>query len=199
MLLVVVAATLVGVIAARQWLGPPAEYLAASIYPESRPLRDFQLTDADGQPFTEDRLRDRISLLFFGFTNCPDICPDTLSMLAEADAKLATMRAEPRPRVVFVSVDPDRDDGTAMRDYVRYFNPEFVAVTGNDDALAALTTQVGAMYFRDTPDASGFYTVDHSGMVVIVDSDGRMIGRFPLGSDADSIAADLFRMIRAGV
>ena len=55
------------------------------------------------------------------------------------------------------------------------------------------------MYFRDTPDESGFYTVDHSGMVVIVDSEGRMIGRFPLGSDADTIAADLFRMIRAGV
>jgi len=197
--LVAVAATLIGVIAARQWLGQPAEYLAASIYPEARSLRGIQLTDADGQPFTEERLQGRISLLFFGFTNCPDICPDTLAMLAEADAKLDAMRVETRPRVVFISVDPERDGAETMRDYVQYFNPEFIAVSGDDDALNALTSQVGAMYRRGAPDESGFYTVDHSGMVVIVDSDGRMIGRFPLGSDADSIAADLFRMIRAGL
>lgn len=197
--LVAVVATLVGVIAARQWLGQPADYLAASIYPEARPLRDFQLTDTSGRPFTEERLRGRISLLFFGFTNCPDICPDTLQMLAEADAKLDAMRVDTRPQVVFVSVDPERDGAESMREYVRYFNPEFIAVSGDDAALNALTSQVGAMYRRGAPDERGFYSVDHSGMVVIVDSRGRMIGRFPLGSDADGIAADLFRMIRAGV
>ena len=169
--LVAVTATLIGVIAARQWLGQPAEYLAASIYPEARPLRGMQLTDADGRPFTEERLQGRISLLFFGFTNCPDICPDTLAMLAEADAKLDAMRVETRPRVVFVSVDPERDGAGTMGDYVRYFNPEFIAVSGDDAALNALTSQVGAMYRRGAPDESGFYTVDHSGMVVIVDSE----------------------------
>jgi len=96
-----------------------------------------------------------------------------------------------------VSVDPDRDAGETMQDYVDYFDDRFRAVTGNDDALVALTSQVGAMFVRHSPDESGYYAVDHSGMIVIVDTEGRMIGRFPPSSDADAIAADLFALIRA--
>lgn len=198
-LLSVIVAALLGVIVARQWLTPEAEFLAASIYPEARPIQGFELVDANGRAFTEADLGGRITLVFFGFTNCPDICPDTLEVLAEARSKLKTMRVEPLPQVVFVSVDPQRDGGTTMQDYVAFFDPEFRAVTGSDDQLAGLAGQLGAMYRRQSADESGFYTVDHSGMVVIIDSKRRMYGRFPPGSDADSIAADLFRLIRAGV
>ncbi|MGB0513221.1 MAG: SCO family protein, partial [Wenzhouxiangellaceae bacterium] len=108
--LVAVAATLIGVIAARQWLGPPAEYLAASIYPEARPLSEFRLTDADGQAFTEQRLRDRITLLFFGFTNCPDICPTTLYDLSLVKREMVALGiSESDIQFVFISVDPARD------------------------------------------------------------------------------------------
>jgi protein SCO1/2 len=198
-LLVAITAALVGVVLARQWLSPQAEYLAASIYPEARTVQAFELVDGDGQPFTEADLGGRIALVFLGFTNCPDICPDTLQVLAEAFAKLDTMRAEPMPQVLFISVDPERDGGTSMQEYAAFFDARFKALTGSDEQLQGLTRQLGAMYFRQAPDDSGFYTVDHSGMVVIIDSKGRMYGRFPQGSDADSIAADLFRLVRAGV
>lgn len=198
-LLVAITAALIGVVLARQWLGPQAEYLAASIYPEARPVQGFELVDGEGKVFTESALGGRITLIFFGFTNCPDICPDTLQVLAEAFAKLDTMRVEPMPQVLFVSVDPERDGGKTMQEYATFFDARFKALTGTDEQLEGLTRQLGAMYVRQTPDDSGFYTVDHSGMIVIVDSDGRMYGRFPQGSAADGIAADLFRLVRAGV
>ncbi|HKL53705.1 MAG TPA: SCO family protein [Wenzhouxiangellaceae bacterium] len=195
--LVALAALLAGLIIARGLLEQSVELQAASIYPEARTLAPFELEDATGSAFTEKDLQGRLSLLFFGFTNCPDICPDTLGVLARAMEKLETMRVDSMPQVVFVSVDPDRDAGKTMQDYVNYFDDRFEAVTGNDDALAALTGQVGAMFIRRSPDESGYYAVDHSGMIVIVDSRGRMIGRFPPASDADAIAADLFALIRA--
>src|SRR6056297_283393 len=195
--LVALAALLAGLIIARGLLEESVELQAASIYPEARTLAPFELEDATGSAFTEDDLQGRLSLLFFGFTNCPDICPDTLGVLARAMEKLETMRVDSMPRVVFVSVDPQRDAGNTMQDYVNYFDDRFRAVTGKDDALAALTGQVGAMFIRHSPDESGYYAVDHSGMIVIVDPEGRMIGRFPPSSDADAIAADLFALIRA--
>lgn len=196
--LVAVAALLAGLIVARGMLEESVQLQAASIYPEARTLAPFELEESSGEAFTESDLQGRLSLLFFGFTNCPDICPDTLGVLARAMAKLETMRIDQMPQVVFISVDPQRDAGDTMQDYVEYFDPRFRAVTGDDRALADLTGQVGAMFVRHSPDESGYYAVDHSGMVVIVDAQGRMIGRFPPASDADAIAADLFALIRSG-
>src|SRR6056297_989774 len=195
--LVALAALLGGLLTARSLLEQSVEYQVASIYPLSPELEAFELVDADGRPFTERDLEGNLTLLCFGFTNCPDICPDNLAELASAMDKLEAMRVEEMPDVVFVSVDPQRDSGEAMRDYVRYFDPAFRAVTGDDEALQELTAQVGALYMRGEADESGYYAVDHSGMIVIVDSRGRMIGRFPPASDADAIAADLFALIRA--
>ncbi|MEM1081858.1 MAG: SCO family protein, partial [Pseudomonadota bacterium] len=150
--------------------------------------------------FTERQFKDRYSLLFFGFTNCPDICPDTLNQIAEAKDRLELMRVEPHklPQVVFVSVDPERDQGQAMMEYVRWFDEDFIAITGSDDALLELTGQVGALYLRLPADDSGFYTVDHSGMIVIIDPEARMMGRFPQPIDTEDMVADLFELSRRG-
>lgn len=194
--LLAVAAMLGALVVARGLLEDSAQLQAASIYPEARPIQPFELAGAGGEAFTEADLKGNMTLLFFGFTNCPDICPDTLSVLAQAMDKLETMRVEKRPEVVFVSVDPQRDAGGTMQDYVDYFDPGFRAVTGDDQALAGLTDQVGAMFVRYSPDENGYYSVDHSGMVVIIDARGRMIGRFTPSSSAESIAADLFALSR---
>ncbi|MEX2499135.1 MAG: SCO family protein [Wenzhouxiangellaceae bacterium] len=191
------AALLGGLIVARGLLEDSVQLQAASVYPETRLLEPFELSDAQGNAFTEADLQGNLTLLFFGFTNCPDICPDTLGVLAEAMDKLDAMRVESKPHVVFVSVDPGRDAGRTMQDYVAYFDPDFTAVTGDDPALNRLTSQVGAMFARNSPDENGYYAVDHSGMIVIVDDQGRMIGRFPTASSADAIAADLFALSRA--
>ncbi|MDT8409861.1 MAG: SCO family protein [Wenzhouxiangellaceae bacterium] len=198
LLLAVVAllAMLVGLVAARSMFETETEFQSASIYPQPRALAPFELIDADGAAFTDQNLQGRHSLIFFGFTNCPDICPDTLGVLADAMQKLETMRVANKPQVVFVSVDPERDGGQAMGEYVTWFHPDFRAVTGDDQALAQLTSQLGAMYVRRAPDDTGFYSVDHSGMVVIVDPQGRMIGRFTQPLDSDAVAADLFDLGR---
>ena len=196
--LVALAALLGGLVVAGRLFQDSVEYRAASIYPQPIEIRSFELADADGDAFTEADLEGNLTLLFFGFTNCPDVCPDTLSVLARAMDKLESMRLDGLPEVVFVSVDPERDAGETMRDYVAYFDPGFRAVTGNDEALHALTSQVGALYVRGEADEEGYYPVDHSGMVVLIDSEGRMIGRFPPATDADSMAADLFRLSRSG-
>lgn len=175
------------------------EYRAASIYPEARTIEPFELVDGAGNAFTDKDLRGNYTLVFFGFTNCPDICPDTLGQLATAMERLDTMRVERKPEVVFVSVDPERDGGATMADYVEWFNPEFRAVTGDDETLNQVTRQLGALYVRQAPDDSGFYSVDHSAMVVIVDPEGRMIGRFPQPIDTEDLIADLFEMSRRGV
>ncbi|MCA1780094.1 MAG: SCO family protein [Xanthomonadaceae bacterium] len=195
-LLVVITAILVGLIVARSMFGQAAGFEAASMYPEARPIAPFELHDANGAAFTVDDLRGRYSLLFFGFTQCPDICPDTLSVLASSMDQLEIMRVENKPQVVFVSVDPARDDGQAMREYVGFFDPDFRAVTGDDEALVRLTSQVGAQFWRGAPDEGGFYTVDHSGMIVIIDPQGRMVGRFAQPLEPAAMAADLFTLSR---
>ncbi len=196
MVLVALVAVLAGVIVARPMFSPAPEYRAASMYPQARPIEAFALQDADGHPFTEADLQGRLSLIFFGFTNCPDVCPDTLGQLASAVERLELMRVEEPPQVVFVSVDPERDGGQAMRDYVEWFDEDFRAVTGDDEALETVTRQLGALYIRQEPDESGFYSVDHSGMVVIVDAQGRMIGRFAQPIDTEAMIADLFDLVR---
>jgi len=194
--LVALVAVLAGVIVARPMFSPAPEYRAASLYPQARPIEAFALQDADGEPFTEADLQGRLSLIFFGFTNCPDVCPDTLGQLASAVERLALMRVDEPPQVVFVSVDPERDGGQTMRDYVQWFDEDFRAVTGDDEALETVTRQLGALYIRQEPDESGFYSVDHSGMVVIVDAQGRMIGRFAQPIDTEAMIADLFDLVR---
>lgn len=196
LVLVAIVALLAGIIVARPLFDPAPQYRAASMYPQARPIEPFELHDADGNPFTEADFAGGWNLVFFGFTNCPDVCPDTLGRLATALERLEQMRVERLPRVLFVSVDPQRDDGQAMRDYVEWFDEDFRAITGDDDALMKLTRQLGALYIRQAPDDTGFYSVDHSGMVVIVDPQGRMVGRFPQPLDTEAMIADLFDMSR---
>lgn len=196
MALVAIVAVLAGIIVARPLFDPAPEYRAASMYPQARAVEPFELHDADGNAFTEADFTGGWSLVFFGFTNCPDICPDTLGRLATAMERLDQMRVDNPPRVVFVSVDPERDDGEAMRDYVKWFDDDFRAITGDDEALMELTRQLGALYVRQAADDTGFYSVDHSGMIVIVDPEGRMVGRFPQPLDTEAMIADLFELSR---
>lgn len=193
--LVAIAFAVAGALTARQWMDSTTELRAASVFPEARLIEPFELSTARGEPFTEADLKGRWSLILFGFTNCPDICPDTLSQLASAMQSLELMRRETLPQVIFVSVDPERDRGETLEDYVTWFNPDFRAVTADDDRLRQLTGQLSVVYYRDEADPdSGAYTVDHSGMVIIVDPEGRFYGRFAQPFDTDDLVADLFQL-----
>jgi len=190
-----VLATAAGLIAASQMMQRAGEWRAAQLFPTPRPIADFRLETAAGDEFRLADLEGQWSLLFFGFTNCPDICPDTLAMLARSMNQLELMRREEKPQVVFVSVDPERDRGELLGEYVGWFDDDFVAVSGEDRQIAALTRQLGIAYFREAPDeATGFYNVDHSASVLIIDPEGRLYGRFAHPLDPELVTADLFRL-----
>lgn len=173
------------------------ELQAAQVFPEARELQSFELERPDGETLDADDLEGRWSLLFFGFTNCPDICPDTLAVLNAAIDSLDTMGAETEPQVVFVSVDPERDAGQPLADYVAGFNPDFIGATADEATLEDFTRRLGLYYAYGEPDPqSGYYAVDHSASVLIVDPQGRLFGRFAPPLDRQAIAADLFALAR---
>ena len=197
---IVVVVVLIGAIAAgimfsRGILDQSMELRAASIFPTPRLLNDFELATAGGEPFTEQALKGQWTLLFFGFTNCPDICPDTLSSLSQSLDALRLMNKDPLPEVVFVSVDPARDRGELLSDYVAWFDDAFTAITGTDEQLAGLTQQLGVIFVRDEADPqTGYYNVDHSAAVMIIDPQGRLYGRFGHPLNPDDVTADLFQI-----
>jgi protein SCO1/2 len=192
---IMIVALAAGLFASRMMIDRTQDLRAAQMFPTPRALTDFRMETAQGEPFTRDNLEGRWSLMFFGFTNCPDVCPDTLAMLAQSMDQLRLMRREELPQVVFVSVDPERDQGELLADYVQWFDEAFVAVTGAEEQLQALTRQLGIVYYRDQPDENtGFYNVDHSAAVMIIDPQGRLHGRFSHPLVPEDVVADLFRI-----
>jgi protein SCO1/2 len=131
-----------------------------------------ELTKQDGTPFTNDDLSGQWSLLFFGYTHCPDICPATMNVLAEAKRK----SAGDFPRVVFVTVDPQRDTVDMLGDYVHYFDPEFTGVTGDEKMIQALALQASVLHMK-VPGESGNendYLVDHSSSILLINPEGQL-------------------------
>ncbi len=146
-------------------------------------------TDQDGKPLAVDELKGRWSLLFFGYTFCPDICPTTLAQMREVKGLLPA-EARERLRVVLVSVDPNRDTPQQLKQYLGYFDPSFIGLTGDVQSIQTLANGVSIPFIPADTSKPG-YTVDHSGNLVIIGPDGRQRGfiRAPLNSQ--KLAAQL--------
>ncbi|MDH3769305.1 MAG: SCO family protein, partial [Gammaproteobacteria bacterium] len=136
-------------------------------------LPEFQLLDHDGETFSRDQLRGQWTLMFFGYTSCPDICPTTMLTLSRVKFEMEESGVD-SPHVVLVTVDPNRDDPETLARYVSHFDEAFVGVRGEDDELRTLSLQIGAMYERDAPDEDGNYDVAHSASLFLVDPQVRM-------------------------
>ena len=145
----------------------PAEPRSAFILPAPTPLPEFSLVDQSGNSVTRDTFREHWNLVFFGFTHCPDICPTTLQVLATARKALADSGEEPLPRIVLVSVDPERDTPELMGRYVDYFGDGNLGITGSLDEVKKLTSALG-IFFEKQPGTEDNYTVDHSAAVLVV-------------------------------
>lgn len=173
--------------------GPPTMTAALRILPEPRVIADFELVDQDGAPFSLERLQGRWSLLFFGFTHCPDICPSTLYDLHQVNQAMAPGKGgKAAHQVIFVSVDPERDSPQRLKAYIDYFDPDFIAASGDPAQITALTRQIGVAWRIEAHEAgAGNYTVDHSASVMLTDPQGRLHGVFPAPHDADEIIHDL--------
>lgn len=162
----------------RQFGGVRAPALeAAVLYPQPRPVPEFQLMRVDGRPLTLADWRGRWNVVYFGYASCPDVCPTTLASFKRTWQLLGEQGLHDRVGFDFISVDPQRDTPELLGKYVAFFSPDFVAATGTDAQLAGLTRSLGLLYSRTT-NADGTIQVDHSGSAVIIDPQGRLTGIF---------------------
>ena len=151
----------------------------------------FSVRTAQGE-LTERSLLGHWTLLFFGYTQCPDVCPGTLGMLSEA---LRGLGDQPPPQVLFISVDPARDTPALLAQYVPSFDPRFVGAAGSDTGLAELVRHLGVRYERHAPGAAGQYTVDHTASVFLLDPQARLKAVFSPPHEAPAVAAALAGLI----
>jgi protein SCO1/2 len=161
--------------------GGPA--IGVYAYPGPGPAPALALLDQDGQPFDLDSLRGQPALVFFGYTHCPDVCPATIGVLNRVLGEV-----EPGPRVVFVSIDPERDTPAALKEFLEFLPDAYTGLTGTAAQVRVAADAYGVTYGRvDTGSASG-YAMSHTANVYLLDAAGRLTLRFPFGTEAPVIA-----------
>jgi len=157
---------------------------------------DFRLTDHNGKERTLGDFRGKAVAVFFGYTHCPDVCPTTLSAMAQAMKLLGPDAA--RVQVLFITVDPRRDTPELLREYIPAFHPSFLGLYG-DAAATAKVTKDFKIYAQERPGKTpGTYTVDHSAQTLVFDPQGRLRLMFSHGTEAEKIAADLKVLLHQG-
>jgi len=149
----------------------------------------FSLTDQDGRRFTDEQLRGEFSLLYFGFTHCPDICPDELEKLAAAiDSVEGTTGRRLLP--VFISVDPARDTPPRVKAYVKEFHPRMVGLTGDEGAVKACS-KAFRVYYHKTDEGAGDYLVDHSIIMYLLNPEAEFVTFYGKNFTAEALAASM--------
>jgi protein SCO1/2 len=217
-LLVIVAAVFagLGLLAGERWLSQDgggageAAFEALTPYPTPRAVPAFELQSVDG-PVTPETLRGRWTVVFIGFVSCPDVCPTTLTDMAKAQKAWEVLPEAQRPRLLFVSIDPERDTPELLAGYARHFHPQTVAATQPDaERLEAFASSLSLVY-RKVP-LGNTYTMDHSSSMVVLDPEVRVAGiirpKLPEGAtptsgaiatiDPAAVARDLARLATAG-
>jgi protein SCO1/2 len=149
-----------------------------STYPQARAVPDFQLVDHNNQSFTPESLIGHWSLVFVGYTYCPDICPTTLAELKSIYPELQKIPTDFPIQVVLLSVDPKRDTPERLNEYINFFHPDFIAVSGEHAQLFPLVRAMGMMYSMSESTDKPNYLVDHSSSVVVVNPKAQVVGRF---------------------
>lgn len=163
-------------------------------------LNAFELTDMTGNSYSDQSLQGHYTLLFFGYTYCPDVCPTTLAMLDKATTFFQADHPRlPQPKVVFVSLDPARDTPEQLTKYMAHFNPDFMAVTGSESALRLLTQQVGVAFDKVIPDPEKpeQYLIEHSTGLVLVNPRGGMVAVFTPPFDPQKLSDELAKVYLA--
>jgi len=177
-------------------LPPSGKLPSATLLNDEQPLPPFSFV-RQGGALTNADLMGHWTLMFFGYTFCPDICPTSLAALKDFKARLQANGTTP-PQVVFVSVDPARDTPERMASFVAFFDPAFIGATGDDAALAPLAKNLGVHYQRLNGTDKEHYVVDHSAGIYLIDPQGRLKAMFSWPHDAAAMAWDYPTIIRSG-
>ena len=163
---------------------------------QARPLPEFELIDHNNKPLNRDRMKGNWSLMFFGYTHCPDVCPTSLQMMSDMMSAIDDPDVSNSVDIYFVSVDPDRDSAELLASYVTYFNPEFIGATAAMEKLRPLTATLGISHFiGERSEDNPTYDVEHSSAIVLVNPDAEYAGIFSAPHDALAIARDMTRIV----
>ncbi|MGY4628924.1 SCO family protein [Bradyrhizobium sp. USDA 4486] len=152
----------------------------------------FQLTDQNGKAVTDKSLKGKPTLIFFGYTHCPDVCPTSLFEISEVLRAMG--KDADKVNAVFISVDPERDTPATMKDYLSSFDPHLEGLSGDPAETAKVITSY-RVYAKKVPTKDGDYTMDHTALVYLMDRDGRFVSPFNLKRTPEEAAADLKRYL----
>lgn len=156
---------------------------------------DFKLDSLQG-PLRLDDFRGKVVVLYFGYTFCPDICPTSLALLAQALSSLEDKQLN-QVQGIFISVDPARDTPERLAEYARFFHPSLLGATASPDSIAQLAKAYEVGYVLQAPDGEGNYAVDHTSVTYLVDTEGRLAARLPHETPPAEIAAAIRRLLPA--
>ena len=188
----VAAAGLLGVLVALfvvpLLVGEPHEFVG-TVLSDPEPAPAFSLTSDTGETVALDSYRGKVVLLYFGYTFCPDICPDSLSELADAMEVLGGESED--VQVIMISVDPARDTPDVLGEYMDHFDPRFVGLTGTETEIAEVADQYGVFYEAQEGTAATGYLVDHLASVMLIDKDGKWVEILSYGTTGEQVAADI--------
>lgn len=192
-------AVIAGLIAGILWVQQPAKPLkiTGTVLSPARPLAAFHMTDHKLQDFDNRNLHGKWSFLFFGYTNCPDVCPTTLFLFKMLASKLKSQAdLYKNTQFVFVSVDPERDTTEVLARYINYYNPDFTGLTGTAEEIKQLTSSLGVPYFIGEHEPGQVnYTVDHSGAIILINPQGEFQAVFSAPQQLDLIHTDYLNII----
>lgn len=152
----------------------------------------FQLTDQTGKAVTDKDLKGKPTLIFFGYTHCPDVCPTSLFEISEVLRAMG--KDADKVNAVFISVDPERDTPATMKDYLSSFDPHLEGLSGDPAETAKVITSY-RVYAKKVPTKDGDYTMDHTALIYLMDREGRFVSPFNLKRTPEEAAADLKRYL----
>jgi len=173
----------------------PYTYQGSFIEPPL-PAADFSLSRSDGTIFRLSDQQDKLVLLYFGYTACPDVCPTTLYDLTKVKTRLGEEDAS-KIQVVMVTVDPERDTSDLLEKYVTAFDPLFIGLSGSMEELESIWSSYGVYRKRQDNTGATGYLVDHTARVYVVDANGNLRLTFPFGMTAEAMADDLVHLIES--
>lgn len=161
-----------------------------------KPLTAVKLVDHNNNLVDITRFENSWTFVFFGFTHCPDVCPATLAQLTVLKKEIMnTPGYNDNVQFFFVSVDPQRDTTAHLSDYIKYFDPDFVGVTGDQNSISSIEKQLDAYHRIGAENARGGYTVDHSSEIYLIDPAARLTARFMPPMDSSRVTEQLFRFM----
>jgi protein SCO1/2 len=167
---------LLGLFVFQHWqIAQSRNLLSGTVLTSARKLPNFDMQGIDNKPFTPSQLKGQWTWIFFGFTQCPSLCPTTMTKLAKSYQKLKQAGVQNLPRVVMITLDPKRDTLSKLKAYVQAFEPDFYGASGQASVVKNLAAKLGIAYAKvQSPELKQAYTIEHSGAVMVVNPDGKL-------------------------